>query len=63
MATGGQVRMRSGCARAHMAERLFCGALLRANGMLWVRALEPITLKSKFFSLLCNFASKPPFFI
>lgn len=27
-----------GCARAHVAERLFCGALLQGNGMLWVRA-------------------------
>jgi hypothetical protein len=31
-----------------VAERLFCGALLQANGMLWVRALEPIALKFEF---------------
>jgi hypothetical protein len=31
-----------------VAEKLFCGALLRADGMLWVRALEPIALKSEF---------------
>lgn len=60
---------KQGCARAHVAKRFFCHALFagwwHAVGAC-IRAQKGYArahcLKIRISSLLCNFASKPPFF-